>query len=176
MVFFWFWHASVRQESPAHWMARLGFSAVLYLASLSDSFRLMYNTGPSTPCNTFIIESILYSSITVWHEGPSPLSDALVCQGKGREKLRAWRSGSPLRVCFTFSNADWQQRSKHSTWHITIVFSSIYFYLSPARRHSVGVYHGVCACMNGHIFRLTGRHHPAFWSLLIWRVCKIKTR
>ena len=46
-------------------------STVLYLASLSDSFRLMYSTGRSTPR-------------ACWDRtAPSPLPDASVCRKKG---------------------------------------------------------------------------------------------
>ena len=62
-------------------------STVLYLAFLSDSFRLMYRTGRSTPH-------------TYWDRtAPSPLPDTSVCRTKGRGKLGVWSRGSPQRAC-----------------------------------------------------------------------------
>ena len=70
-------------------------STVLYLASLSDSFRLMYTTRRLTPR-------------TRWDRtAPSPLPDASACTTNGREKLGVWRRGSPQRACFTLSSDSW---------------------------------------------------------------------
>ncbi len=61
-------------------MAKHSFSTVLYLVSLFESFRLRYSTGRSSPPTTWA------------RTAPSPLSDASVCNKKGRSKLGEWGS------------------------------------------------------------------------------------
>ncbi len=86
----------------AHRMAKHSFSTVLYLVSLFESFRLRYSTGRSSPSTTWA------------RTAPSPLSDASVCNKKGRSKLGECRSGPPHRAAFTLVRACW-----HSSVHWT---------------------------------------------------------
>ncbi len=69
-----------------------------------------YSTGRSSPPTTWA------------RTAPSPLSDASVCNKKGRSKLGECRSGPPHRAAFTLVRACW-----HSSVHWTgcFLFSEI---------------------------------------------------